>query len=158
MSKRGQKRNPTQRAAHRREIARMTLQGKFQEQIAEELGISQSQVSIDLKSIREEWHAETAKTYDEFKAQEIAKIDNLERERWTAWNNTTEHEHLGGVQWCIDRRIKVYGIDAAVKLAPTTPDGKDPYDPLATAKDRLISKLAALVARTREANVSGGVE
>jgi hypothetical protein len=34
---------------------------------------------------------------------------------------------LGGVQWCIERRCKILGIDAPTKVAPTTPDGMNPY-------------------------------
>jgi len=31
------------------------------------------------------------------------------------------------VQWCIDRRCKLLGLDAPTKVAPTTPDGNDPF-------------------------------
>jgi len=34
---------------------------------------------------------------------------------------------LLGVQWCIERRCKIIGIDAPTKLAPTTPDGKESF-------------------------------
>jgi predicted transcriptional regulator len=31
--------------------------------------------------------------------------------------------YLAGVQWCINRRIEILGLDAPKKIAPTTPDG-----------------------------------
>jgi hypothetical protein len=34
---------------------------------------------------------------------------------------------LQGVQWCIDRRLKLMGADAPIKIAPTNPEGTKEY-------------------------------
>ena len=130
----------------RRRIADLYLQGQTQVNIAEELGIGQATVSRDLKAIQKSWKLATLVDFNEARAQELAKIDRLEREYWTAWLRSTEDQQtethkavdtgdgqrkeavrtvrgqagdprfLVGVQWCIDRRCKLLGLDAADKV------------------------------------------
>lgn len=50
--------------------------------------------------------------------------------------------YLAGVQWCISERSKILGLYAPNKIAPTSPDGKEPYlsftaDDAAKAKQKL---------------------
>ena len=74
-----------------------------------------------------------------FKARELAKVDNLEREYWDAWARSQEEAEtrtvtkdskggstvdryegqvgdsrfLSGVQWCINKRCEILGLNAA---------------------------------------------
>ena len=135
----------------RRRIADLYLQGWTQIDIGEELGINQSTVSRDLVAIQADWLESTLVDFNEAKAQEIAKVDRLEREYWQAWVRSCEDvesitqegsksgdnlsvdkvkktrkgqagdpRFLAGVQWCIERRCKILGIDAASKLDVTS--------------------------------------
>jgi predicted transcriptional regulator len=139
------KRSPIQIEKDRALIADLYLQGLRQMDIAERLNMTQQMVSYDLQAVQKQWRERTALDIDEAKRQELAKIDRLEREYWSAWDesrgkrtvtskkmseasgtkraeaSTREEDMLGdprflaGVQWCIDRRCKILGVDAPTK-------------------------------------------
>lgn len=154
----GRQRDPAQIARDRRRIADLYLQGWIQADIAAECEINQSTVSRDLKALHQQWLDSALVDISFAKAQELAKIDRLEREYWTAWERSCENAEtetrkakgkarqyqdeetgqfvaeqpaevtkqskgqagdprfLAGVQWCIERRCKLLGIDAPQKL------------------------------------------
>lgn len=137
-------------ANRRIEVGDLYLNGKTQPYIAKTLGVSQPTISRDLEAIHAIWQEQATDYYSQAMAQELAKIDNLERVYWEAWEaskkepETTETEHqrssvvepeamanfsipmsmtlskrrsptgdkrfLEGVQWCIDKRIKLMGL------------------------------------------------
>jgi len=93
-----------------------------------------------------------AHCHDEAKARELAKVDRLEREYWTAWGRSCKDAEtlrqegsgekpsrvvkikrprngdpafLRGVQWCIERRCKIIGVDAPSKSELTGKDGRE---------------------------------
>jgi hypothetical protein len=122
------------------------LQGWLQADIAEEVGISAATVCRDLKALQQQWVKSALVDFDEAKARELAKVDRLEREYWEAWLASKEEKmstatetattkdgkrdkaqirreerngdprYLQGVQWCIEKRCKILGVDAAQKL------------------------------------------
>ena len=123
-------------------IEKRYLRGERQHQIAVGLGVSQVTVSNDLRELQKRWRAETVRDLDDAKAQELAKVDELEREYWDAWQNSCEDAEtirqeasekkvdkviktakgqagdprfLAGVQWCIEKRCKILGLDAPDK-------------------------------------------
>jgi hypothetical protein len=139
----GPKRTPTQREHDLERIATLYLKGKRQVDIAAELGIAQSQVSYDLKEIHARWRKSALVDINEVKQRELARIDELERTYWDAWNRsmgetvktttsksdkdggkasiTKEQQvgnpaYLSGVQWCIEQRCKIFGIYEATKI------------------------------------------
>jgi len=61
------------------------LQGWIQADIAKEVGISPATVSRDIKALQAEWLQSALIDIDAAKAQELAKIDRVERECWDAW-------------------------------------------------------------------------
>jgi predicted transcriptional regulator len=139
-------RTKSQEERDKRMISRLYLQGKIQAEIAAELKISQPTVSRELKELVNEWKIERVYDINEAKQKELAKIDNLELEYWEAWsrsrrdaerkikkdaisskgfsNETTEQvepqvgdpRFLNGVQWCIERRCLILGVDAPKKI------------------------------------------
>lgn len=81
--------------AHRRqEVAARYLRGEYQTTIAQALGIDQAQVSRDLKAIRGLWLASAIRDFDAAKAQELAKIDEVERAAWVAWERSTQNKEV----------------------------------------------------------------
>jgi hypothetical protein len=71
--------------ARRSRVASLFLRGcKRQVELAQRLGVNQSTVSRDLKVINERWKAAAVRDLDEAKAQELAKLDELEQEYWQA--------------------------------------------------------------------------
>ena len=149
----------------RRMIGRLYLAGVTQMEIAAQLGISQATVSRDLKFLQAEWQEARINDIDERKRQELAKIDNLELEYWDAWRrsqkdaevetvkvvnatiettNRTEGQtgdprFLAGVQWCINKRCELLGLDAPKNIDLTSAGEKlEQFD-----YGRLVASIAA---------------
>ena len=131
-------------------MADLYLQGWLQSEIAEELGLSKATVCRDLQVLQREWLQSALVDFNEAKAQELAKVDRLEREYWAAWERSCEDAEreriegnkdtptkrvltreeqsgdprfLAGVQWCIERRCKIIGIDAPQRTEITGAEG-----------------------------------
>ena len=129
----------------RREIASLYLQGKTQQVIADRLHMTRQMVGYDLKAIQRRWREDTARELDADKARELAKIDELERTYWAAWESSLEQRettatarteagdsirttgqmkresqggnpvYLQGVMSCMQRRARLLGLDAPTK-------------------------------------------
>lgn len=84
------KRTPIQIQEDRTKIARWYLQGRTQAQIAVDLGVSSSQVFYDLKAIQKEWREQRFSDIDQIKADQLAKIDEVERVAWEAFKRSQE--------------------------------------------------------------------
>jgi len=128
-------------------ISRQYLQGITQAEIGQGLGLSQQQISYDLKALRKRWLNSSVVNIDEAKAKELARVDHLEREYWDAWEKsknphkttaskkvdgeqiektiqgetgTGDPRFLAGVQWCIDKRCRIFGLDAPARTDVTS--------------------------------------
>jgi hypothetical protein len=150
------KRTAIQIENDRREIAAMYLEGKTQQEIADALAqdrgyaLSRQMIGYDLQRIQEQWLASALRDFDDAKAQELAKIDHLERTYWDGWERSCEDAEtlrvegnqegpdkkvltrkgqagdprfLQGVERCIERRCKILGIDAPTRMEHTGRDG-----------------------------------
>ncbi len=105
------KRTPLQRKQDRVKIAEMYIQGKYQTEIAKYFGLSQTQISNELKKIQKEWIKKTTIALDEHKTKELVKIDHLERTYWQAWGKEEKDPRfLDGIHKCIEQRCKLLGI------------------------------------------------
>lgn len=140
------KRTPFERERDLVEIARLMVRGNNVVEIANELKVSASQVRYDIKTVEQRWHDAATDSLNAYKEKELAKLDELERTYWKAWveslkPKTTEYvergegekgpqsrtgrrievqtgnpAYLNGVLSCIDRRIKLLGLDAPIKI------------------------------------------
>jgi hypothetical protein len=135
----GKRRSNAQLARDRKRVAELYLKGWLQVDIAQELNVNQSTISRDLAYLIEEWQAVALYDFNEARARELAKINLLEETYWAEWltskdpivkrktakkvdgqtTEATQEVSLGtgdprflqGVQWCIDRRCKLLGLD-----------------------------------------------
>jgi hypothetical protein len=142
MSKGRKGRSPDQIRKDRTEIARLYLEGLTQAEIGLRLSLSRQQVGYDLESVRREWLKSSLMDFNVRKAQELAKIDHHERVCRAAWeeskqvreittteqvtgadgervkaalrkeNQTGDPRYLAGIQWCIEQRCKILGLNA----------------------------------------------
>src|SRR3990167_1941958 len=156
------KRTTFQRENDLLEISRRYLRGERQAVIAEALGQTQQTISNDLRALQSRWLAASVMNVDARKAQELAKVDNLELTYWAAWEHSLENAEvqtvekqgvihdkdgkvvgsrvkqtdrqegqsgnpafLKGVEWCINKRCELLGLDAPKKIAPTDPSGEN---------------------------------
>lgn len=152
----------------RRLVSDLYIQGHSQLAIAEQLGISQPTVSTDLKAIQKQWRDAAVRDFDGQRERELRKLDALELEAWKAWqrsqkpsqeavitsDGTTQKtqkkvaEQFGDPRFleqiskCIASRRALLGLDAPVKVAPTSPDGEEAYHSHVMAELMRLSERA----------------
>lgn len=76
--------------ARRAEISRLYLMGYTGAEIADHVGVSPSQVSRDLKILTQRWKDESIRDISERKAKDLAELEHVKRELWTAWMKSKE--------------------------------------------------------------------
>jgi hypothetical protein len=81
-------RSETEIVMDRAKIARFLAMGQTEEEIAERMDLPLAAVRYDVTQLSRQWRANAAQDYASVKARELAKIDNLEREYWDAWENS----------------------------------------------------------------------
>jgi hypothetical protein len=86
-----------------RETAALYLRGLTQHEIAQRLNVSRQQISYDLKVLLRRWQESALADFDAKKAAELARVDELERTYWDAWERsgrareiTTQEKIQGG--------------------------------------------------------------
>lgn len=107
----GPKRTKHQREYDKQIIAEMYLKRHSQRSIAEMLGLTQPQISYDLKKIMTAWQEQAIESLDEAKAMELARINHLEQTYWQRWETTKRDVLLDGVLKCIGLRMKLLGLE-----------------------------------------------
>jgi hypothetical protein len=165
----GQRRSPAERERQRTEAISLHLCGVPVQAIAEKLGVHRNQLGRDIAVAHRDFVESQRMGRVERIAFELAKIDNLERTYWEAWERSLHDsvrvvtaredfpvdaptatrscegdgvgmpsrqqavltktraqrrvdERVGnpaflvGIQWCIDRRVKLLGLDEPVQV------------------------------------------
>lgn len=84
----GEKRTKAQKLNDRQRIARLRLFSKTQQEIADELGLSQPTVARELKIIESEWQESARADIDAIKARELAQLELLEAEVMEQWERS----------------------------------------------------------------------
>ncbi len=74
----------------RQQVSKLYLEGWPQYKIADEVKVSQSQISRDLKYLSQQWQQSSMINIDRIKARELAKIDELERRYYEGWNRSIQ--------------------------------------------------------------------
>lgn len=85
---------------------------------------------------------------EEVRQLELARLDRMMLSIWTAAKRG-ELEAMDRVLRIMDRRARYLGLDAPMKVAPTDPTGKDPYESLSDEEraGRIMAILDAARAR-----------
>jgi hypothetical protein len=128
-------------AQRREKVASLYLLHHTQRQIAEALGCSLGTVNSDLKAVEADWKERAVLDLQARKAEELARINHVERGYWEAWeesckplvkrgtkrikgknprtevtrteeNRCGDPRFLAGVGWCIEQRCKLLGLYA----------------------------------------------
>ena len=86
----GPKRSPVQREKDLVETARLILQRKSQAEIAQQLGVSNQQISQDVKLLKKRWREQALLDFHEFLAEELALTYQVEAEAWRGWNRSSK--------------------------------------------------------------------
>lgn len=120
-------------------VGALSIRGFTQKEIADRLGISQQTVSRDWVTVQERWAARAGAKVHVVRAEQLAKLDALQREYWDAWERsqgktekvvestnrqngdtmtiTTESvvgdvRYLQGVERCIEQYCDILGLKA----------------------------------------------
>lgn len=84
----------TKRRIRRDRVAEMLLRGICnQGEIAKEFGVSRTTISRDIATIERQWHRETMRNYDAYKAKQLRELEEVKHEAWTAWNESRSKFH-----------------------------------------------------------------
>jgi hypothetical protein len=83
-------RTRAQRENDLRRIAELYLHGLMQAEIAQQIGVCRQQIGYDLKVLQKRWQEAALSDFNARKAQELAKVDELERTYWQAWQESKE--------------------------------------------------------------------
>lgn len=79
--------------SHDLEIARLVIrQGVKPRRIAEKLRISESKARSALKRIRRQWMRRMDQSFDRLIAEEVARLDEVERAAWEGWDRSLRDE------------------------------------------------------------------
>lgn len=84
----GRKRTRDERDRDAERIAALHLTGHTQAQIAAQLAVSQQTISAELRRLRDEWRKRAAGSFDERQAEQLARLDSVERTAWAAWERS----------------------------------------------------------------------
>ncbi len=186
-------------------ITELYLKQYRQVDIAKIIGVSQQQISWDLREVQRRWLALEMHDMTEIKHRELDKIDTLEREYWQAWERSKgkklsdlptqnpkpkkkrklsndvldevaefleegqpekveativnvsdpygDPRYLTGVQWCINRRLVLLGLDTTVKPTSTSTQPTAEFEKVRLDKLRVLMKKAEQ--RSKEPVTSG---
>jgi hypothetical protein len=146
-------RHPDERLMHQEIVSREYLKGRYQVDIAADLGISLATLKRDLTKVRKAWLNSALRDFDALKAEQLAKIDVIEAEAWAMWSRTCEVQvrtseqdiprganpgrhiktdraqgtgdprYLQTALQCVEKRCKVLGLYAPDKFAQTDAAG-----------------------------------
>jgi len=142
--KRGPKtKTKAERETHLGKVAALYCQDVKQYKIAEQLGVTRSMITYDMRILMRRWRKASTGEIGKWKAAELEKVNHLEATYWQAWLDSCEvgvkvskekklggvvvstrqeidspsgdPRHLAGVQWCVERRAKLLGLDELVE-------------------------------------------
>src|SRR5262249_52413146 len=83
-------RSPLERERDLRETAALYLRGRTHHEIAQRLNVSRQQISYDLKVLQRRWQESALADFNAKKAAELARVDELERTYWDAWERSSQ--------------------------------------------------------------------
>lgn len=178
------KRSHFQIQRDRQDIADWYCQGLTQAAIAERINtdpereytLTQQMISYDLKAIQKAWLESSLRDFDEMRAEQLGKIDRLEREYWRGWERSCEDAEtvrkegpasgvekitktekgqagdprfLAGVERCIERRCKLLGLDAPEKRELTGRGGGPITFNLDGLSDDDLERIGEIIAKAQ---------
>lgn len=78
-------RSKSQRDADMNTLATLYVKRIPQSEIAKQLGVSQGQISQDLKKLLQHWESDQSNKIDQYKREQLERINVIEEEMWKQW-------------------------------------------------------------------------
>ena len=116
--------------------------------IGQQLGTTSQYAFKLVKAALEHLRTRCAEATETLRQLELERLDALLMGLWTPASRG-DHASIDRVLKIMERRARLLGLDAPAKVAPTSPDGEAPYDPL-----QAVQELDVLLARMAERHAS----
>jgi len=162
----GQRRTDTQREQDYATTAIMFLNGVSKRKIAEHIGVSHSQIIVDIKRVMAQWAKDNEMEIRHRKAWKLRELNQVKQSAWKAWHSSREKsngnvKYLQLVKDTIVEEMHVEGVYAAAAIEHRHSGNVQVNHRLAEA-DRLLEEVygstAALPATVDDDIIEGVVE
>ena len=156
------------------QAAALTLRGLTQEEVAEQLGIGRQTVAEDLKLVRKTWLDSSLVAYDAIRAEQLAKLNEIERRQWEAIEalEAVEGEKAEGdwwykrhnaawtrIVWAFEQKCKIFGLYAPQEViswkAEAQAQGFDPETIYRVLVHEMANIIDGQVTVVQESNSNG---
>lgn len=104
-------------------ISEQYLKGRYQHEIAADLGVTKQAIQKILSKIRRQWVSKADKSTEQYMTEQLEKLDLLEATYWDGFTKTQTPDRPGGdpqfllgLQKVVERRAKLLGLDAPQKI------------------------------------------
>jgi hypothetical protein len=132
-------------------VAQMMSRGARPWQIAEALDTSLITARRDIRRVRILWNRESKKEIERSRQESLVRIKAVQQQAWARY----DAEPKKGYRWlrlvleCEKQVIDIEGSKAPMKVAPTDPTGKKPYDPADLSDEERLARVVVLLERAR---------
>jgi hypothetical protein len=113
---------PEERIFHLAEVARLSLQGWNNRQIAEVRGVNRTQINYDMKALTKAWQDRAMIDFNAAKGQQLERLDLMEKELWDAWFASKEDS--------TETRVEQSETPTGQTRTVTNPDGTTTTEPI----------------------------
>ncbi|MEO1082405.1 MAG: hypothetical protein AAFY29_22815 [Pseudomonadota bacterium] len=114
---------------NRAEAVRLRKRGKTYQFIADELGITKQSAHAAVQKAMKEIRTRRMEDTETLLTLELERLDMLLDALWDKAMNG-QHMPIDRILKIMERRARLLGIDAPLKVAPTNPEGDEPYTPV----------------------------
>lgn len=125
----GQHSGDRERIAERRDKVFSLMRGGVvrRRALAQALHVAASTIQRDINAVLKELRAKTSLNAEAMRDLGVARCDGIIA---ALWPERKKPPAALAILKAEERRARLHGLDAPTKIAPTTPDGGQPYDPL----------------------------
>lgn len=107
-------------ADRRKKVAALYLRRQPMDAIAQQLDVSRSTVSLDLKALRQQWQEENREDIDAVITRELAELSEMERDVALRFHEMKESEWITARLRIKERRARLMGLDQPARIDATT--------------------------------------
>lgn len=130
------------RAIRREKVAELLSRHRTYREIAVELGCSIATVSEDRAALIASYAERYRDAAEDMIEQETMRLDQMERSALDAWKAKGNPKTLEVALRIAARKHALRGLDKPLKVAPTNPEGDEPYAGLSDEQlERQLRKL-----------------
>jgi len=147
-------RNKDTREAHRAKIAELRLKGWSQSAIAQELGVTQQLISLELKTLRKQWQEEQRVATQELITEQFLRLENIIHDSLRAWEESQREQ----VVTTIEQGETPKGLVNKVVTRKSHAPGNPQYLAAALQAMAQINQIAGIPAWTKVQELNGAFD